>query len=239
MLLDIIVIVIVAAFVIWGFLRGIVKSLISAVGTLISSVMAISLSEPLASGIYRNMLSVSLIEKIEDATKAAQQSGSGNIIDKIMDSLPDFINNSLFNFGISQKELSGAASKGPEALETLLSPIVISALTVVIAIVIFLVMTVVVKIVSRIVRKAVEDSGMDFINRFFGALVGLVEGFVIVILAAFLIRIVTPHLQKVPEIISDESISDSVIFKGVYDSEIMTKAVSLITVSPNVGTSDE
>ena len=47
-------------------------------------------------------------------------------------------------------------------------------------------------------------------------------------------RIAIPHMNEVPELFTDESISDSYVFRGIYDSPILREVISNTTDSPNV-----
>lgn len=231
--LDILVIIIVAVLAFLGFKKGIAKTGVSIAGTVLASVLTMFLSNPIAEAIYRGGFRTTIIEKTEDATKLFKQSGKGSLIESILKTMPKFVNYSLSNFGISQKQLSSAASKSPEEVEKLIAPIVISFISVFVSIGLFILLSVIIKLVSKALCAAIDDSYLSTINRFFGGVVGIIEGFVIVIVAAFVIRITTPHLKEIPEIISDDSISQSTVFKGIYDSPILTDFIASNTKSPN------
>lgn len=233
--LDILVIIILAVFVVIGFRNGIARTVVSVVGTLIASALSMFLANPVAEGIYNGVIKTSLTEKIEDAMKMSSQTGSGNLIDNILNTMPDFVNRSLFNFGISTKEFSTAISHGASAIEELLSSIIISFISVFVSLFLFIILMVIIKLVSKMIVAAIDDSAIGTVNRFLGALIGLVEGFVVVIVIAFVIRIAVPHFEKTPKIISEESISQSTVFKGIYDSPMLAQFIADNTMSPNPG----
>lgn len=239
MILDALVIIVIAVFVIIGFLKGAAKTVISVIGTLVTSAFSMFLANPIAEYIYRTAIKASLIEKVEGAIKNSQVGDTVTLIDSILDTLPGFVNNSLFNFGISTKELTGAASKGAEAIETLLAPIVVSFMSIIVALILFTVFMIVVKIIIRVICSAIDSSALSVPNRFLGALIGLIEGFVIVFLAMFILRLCIPHIEEVPEILSDNYISDTTVFKGIYDSEFLTEFVSSNSESPNYNSTSE
>ena len=97
----------------------------------------------------------------------------------------------------------------------------------------FLLISVIIKLVTKLINSKIDNSYVGVINRVLGAVIGIIEGFVLILVIAFIIRIAVPHLKHVPEIISDESISQSTIFKGIYDSPILTGVVETNTESPN------
>lgn len=231
--LDIMVIIVLAVFVVIGFRKGIAKTVVSVVGTFVASLLSIALSNPIAEGIYNSVIKTSLIEKIEEAMKMSDQTGSGSLVDNILKTMPDFVNKSLFNFGISTKEISSAISHGASAVEEMLSSIIVSFISIFVSLCTFIILMVIIKLVGRIICSFIDDTAIGTVNRFFGALVGLLEGFAVVIVIAFLIRIAVPHFENTPNIISAESISQSTVFKGIYNSSLLTDYIENSTMSPN------
>lgn len=232
-MLDVLVILLVAVFAILGFKKGIAKTAVSIVGTIIASVLSMFLSTPIAEAIYQGGFKTALTEKIENAMKLFMQSGQGSLVESIMKTMPKFVNNSLKSYGISTQQLNSAAGKGAAQVEQLIRPIIISFISVIVSIVLFVLLMVIIKLISKFIVNAIDDSALGGVNRFLGAVVGIIEGFVIVLVVAFIIRITIPHLKEVPEIISDESISQSTVFKGIYESPFLTQFVETSTSSPN------
>lgn len=231
--LDFLVIVIVAVFAFFGFKKGIMKTIVSIVGTFIASLLTMLLSNPIAEAIYYGLFDDVIVEKAYDASKLFKQSGEGQLIDKILQTMPKFVGNSLPGFGISQKSLSAAAAAGAEKVEELLRPIVISFISLIVSVILFILISVIIKFISRFINDRIDDSYIGTVNRFFGAVIGIIEGFVLILVIAFVIRIAVPHLKTVPDIISNESISQSTVFKGIYDSPILTGIIAADTQSPN------
>lgn len=234
--LDVLVIIIIGVFVVIGFKKGLIKTVVSVIGTFLASALSVFLSNPISEYIYRVAIKTTFIEKVETAMKTAAAAGSGSIFEKLMATFPDFITNSLSNFGISSSLISGAVSNGAEAVETLLAPVIISFISIFVAFLLFMLLMVIIKLISKVVCAAVDDSVIGIVNRFFGGLLGLAEGFIIVILAVFVIHMALPHTKVPPVIFSDEVISDSFIFKGIYDSKILNEIGILSTESPSFTT---
>ena len=216
-----------------GFNKGVAKTAISIAGTIVSSILTMFLSGPIAEAIYKGGFKQRIIEKVTDASKLFAQSGEGSLIDKILATMPHFVNNSLGNFGLSKNKLADFAQQGPEQVEKALAPIIISFISVFVSIGLFLLISIIIKLICRVIAANVDDSYIGTANRFLGAVVGIIEAFVVVIVAAFIIRLTVPHLEKVPEIITDETISQSTVFKGIYDSPILTDFIGKNTKSPN------
>jgi len=233
-MLDLLCIITVAVFVIFGFHKGIIQTVISVIGTVISSVLSMVLADPVAEAIYNGGIKSALIQKMEESLKLSRQLSSGDPSGDILKSLPQFIKNSMPGFKVTSRGLSSALQQSPESAEKLLRPIIISFMSVFVSVFLFMIFMVIIKIVIKIFASSLGDSGFSIIDSFFGALIGLIEGFAVVILAVFIIRISIPHLEHVPEIISDETISESYVFEGIYDSPLMTGFVKGATKSPNI-----
>ena len=78
-----------------------------------------------------------------------------------------------------------------------------------------------------------SDSPLGMLDSVAGGAVSIIEAFVILMVAAFVLRMATPHMAVVPKPISEKSISESTVFKGVYNSPIIIGLVSSVTDSPN------
>ena len=233
-MLDLLCIAVVAVFAILGFNKGVLKTFFSVIGTVVASAISMVLASPIAEAIYNGGIKGSLIQKMEDNMKINKQLSSGDPTSQILKSLPEFIENSMKSFKVSSGGLSNALSQGPEVAEKLLRPIIISFMSIFVSVFLFVILMVIIKILINIFGASLGESGLSIIDSFCGALVGLLEGFAVVILVAFIVRISIPHLDHVPEIISDETISESFVFEGIYDSPLMRDFVKGATKSPNI-----
>lgn len=230
--LDIFVIIAVIVFAVIGYKKGIIKTIISLVGSILASLMSIVLSKPIAEAVYNAGIKPTVISKSESALKLVGQEG-GSFAEKLMDTLPGFVKNSIGKFGITTVDISSASQHGAAQIERTLAPIFISFISVIVSVILFIIFIIIVKIVCKLVYNAVDSGPLNVIDSLSGAVIGIAEGFVIVLIVAFIIRISSPHMKNVPEIISNDSISQSTVFKGIYNSPILTGLVSMATNSPN------
>lgn len=232
--LDILTVIVILIFAVLGYRKGILKTVISIIGTLLASLMSSVLSNPIAEAIYNGGFKPTILAKSESAMKLAQQEGT-SYLDSLMETMPKFVGNSLKGFGITAPDLSAAANNGAAQIERTLSPIIISFISVIVSIVLFAALLVVAKFVCAMIYKTMDETPLNFFDGLVGGVIGILEGFILIMLAAFIIRIATPHMKKAPDIISAESISHSTVFEGIYDSPILTGIVSAVTDSPNTG----
>lgn len=232
-LLDIIVIALVVAFAAFGYHKGIIRSVISLISTLLSSLMSTVLSKPIAEAIYNGSVKPIVLSKSEDTIKLVHDKGL-SFIDSFTETMPEFIVNSLNGFGLTSLDIHSAAQFGAAQIERTVAPIVISFLSVITSVLLFFLLRLIAGTVQKLIDRALEEKHISFIDSFTGAVVGIAEAFIIVLLAAFVIRTAQPHLKNPPEFISEAAISKTVVFKGIYNSPIITGLVSSVTDSPNL-----
>lgn len=233
-MLDLLCVGAIAVFVVFGFKKGIITSIISLVGTVVATVISMVLSSPIATAIYNGGMKAALIQKMEENLKLSRELSSGDPSADILKSLPGFVAKSMPSFKVSTPGFAGALAKGPEIAEEMLRPIIISFMSIFVSIFLFIILLVVLKIVIKIISASLDNTGLSIIDRFVGGLIGLLEGFAIVILVAFIVRISIPHLEHVPKLIQQDVISESYVFNGVYNSPYMIDLVKGTTESPNI-----
>ena len=231
--LDIVSIIVIVVFAVSGYKKGVLKTVISTVGTLLCWLISSVLSKPIAEAIYNGGFKSAIVSKTESALKLTAQEG-GSFIENLMTSLPNFVGNSLAGFNINTADISNSAAKsGAAQVEKILAPVVISFISVIVAGVLFCVLLAVVKIICKLIYNTMDDSPLNIIDAIAGGIVSIAEAFIILMAASFILRIATPHMAKVPEVISDTSISESLVYKGIYNSHILTELVADVTDSPN------
>lgn len=227
--LDVVVIIILIVFTASGYKQGFLKSIASVMGSLISSLMSAVLSKPIAEAIYNSTFKSAVVSKIDSAMKATGE----DFLNKFLDSMPDFIGSSLQGFNISTANLTAASAQGAAQLERVIAPIFISFISIITTILLFVVLLIISRFVSRFMGDSLDDTPLGSVDSFMGGIIGMMEGFVIITLCAFILRISLPHMNKAPNFLSDTSISQTIVFKGIYDSPIVTGLVSAVTDSPN------
>ena len=232
-MLDLLTIAVIAVFVFIGFKKGVARTALSFVSKMLSLMISILLSKPIAESFYESSIKPSLISKIDSAIKTAAQTQKQNVLDEIIKTFPSFIRNSIPNFDITNQTLNHAITKGSNAVEGVLRPVIISFATLIISIILFLAISITAKIIINIVCDKMDVVTKGMVDSFFGSLVGLIEGFIVIIAAAFILRIALPHMQEPPQLFSDESITQSYVFKGIYDSDILREIIVNTTNSPN------
>ncbi len=230
--LDAFAVIVVVVFAALGYGKGVLKTLVSLGGSILASILSAVLSKPIAMAIYEALFKRTVISKSEEAMKYVMQHG-GSYVDEFLNSLPGFISSSIAKFGITPADISAQSEQGAVQVERTLSPVFVSFISVITSIVLFIAFMIAVKLICRMIYRSLDGTTIGTFDSMAGAIVGILEGFIIVMLAAFVMRISVPHMQHVPDFMSDTAISQSVVYKGVYNSPIVTKLVSGVSDSPN------
>lgn len=230
--LDAFTVIIVVIFAALGYKKGVLKTFVSLGGSILASILSAILSKPIAAAIYNSIFKRTVISKSEEAMKYVLQHG-GSYVDEFLKSLPGFMSSSISKFGITPADISAQSEQGAVQVERTLAPVFISFISVITAIVLFIALMIAVKLICRMIYRALDGTTIGTFDSAAGAVVGILEGFIIVMLAAFVMRISVPHMQNVPTFMSDSAISQSIVYKGVYNSPIVTKLVSDVSDSPN------
>ena len=234
-MLDILTIAVIFVFVIIGYKKGIARTALSFMTTLVSVMISIFLSNPIAEKIYDTAVKPSLTSKIESAVKTAATSGEKTLIDEILKTLPNPIRNSLPNFSITNEKLNSAISSSAQTVEGVLRPVIVSFMTYIICFILFIAISITARIVINIICDKMDVVTKGVIDSFFGSLVGLIEGFLIVTALTFILHIALPHIKEPPQLLSDETISQSYVFKRIYDSDILVELIEMTSGSANTG----
>lgn len=218
--LDIIILALLAAFLIGGMRRGAVKTLINVLGTVAAVTVAIWLGQHAAKWIYTTFFQQDLIHNMSQQIMASGGSDVQSGVHSALGALPDFVLRLLPNFGIDAAQIGPAvqntADATAKAVETVISPVIISLLSIVAMLVLFALLMLVVKLASHAIDAVFHLPVLHGVNSFFGAVLGLVEGILFVLLIVFLIKLFVPTLSDAPQFFNKEAIEGTFIFKHLY-----------------------
>lgn len=227
MILDIIIIGIIALMTIIGYKRGIVKSLYGLIILAAAGFLAYLCGKLLAEFIYDNYILSSITDSVNESFESSKVNSSA-VSANIFDSMPDFIANLLSGFGITQKGFSTTLNSASDfsqnavlvAVEKVIKPIIISAISVFMTIILFILFILLFKLLGRYFLKLFEAPVIRSINALLGGVLGLCEGVLIVLLVIIIIRISASFTKSV--IISKDLIDSSFIFKNVYNLDFLS-----------------
>ncbi len=188
---------IVLIFILIGAFRGIIRTLLNLIGLALNGFLSYFIAGPLAQGLYDSFFRQALTERIREAIA---QNGVSFAVDSAVSAMPDWLANAV---GLSEK-LSGQnleqLAKGvvlsddqtlamAQAVERVLAPVAVALLTIITVFVLFTLIMIIIKIIIRLIIKALDGSVLRTADRVLGAIVGGVEGAVIVLFLCALLNI--------------------------------------------------
>ena len=188
---------IVLIFILIGAFRGIIRTLLNLIGLALNGFLSYFIAGTLAQGLYDSFFRQALTERIREAIA---QNGVSFAVDSAVSAMPDWLANAV---GLSEK-LSGQnleqLAKGvvlsddqtlamAQAVERVLAPVAVALLTIITVFVLFTLIMIIIKIIIRLIIKALDGPVLRTADRVLGAIVGGVEGAVIVLFLCALLNI--------------------------------------------------
>ncbi len=188
--LDLILVVIFAAFVFEAVKKGFVLSFLELVAVILAFVMAYTFSPTVAQMAYDGFVKESVIETIEtqidENVSLSETSAKAQLI---IESIPDYVVSFADTMGISVEDIKNDVAEtnitsenvATELVEKIAQPIIIGVLTAlsftVLAIVLLFVLKLVAKLISRIFRLPIIKT----INKTLGGVLGACKGLAVII----------------------------------------------------------
>ncbi len=188
--LDLILVVIFAAFVFEAAKKGFVLSFLELVAAILAFVMAYSFSPTVAQMAYDGFVKESVIETIEtqiDENVSLSETSAKTQL--VIESIPDYVVSFADTMGISVEDIKNEVAQteitsenvATELVDKIAQPIIVGVLTAlsftILAIVFLIVLKFVAKLISRIFRLPVIKT----INKTLGGVLGACKGFAVII----------------------------------------------------------
>ncbi len=219
-ILDVILVVLAAIFIFDGFKRGAVRSLVDILGYVVVLALASWLSAFVADLVFNSFMKPSLITTVnESLVNTAQQDVNSKAID-LFNSLPGFVSNTLRFYGVSENTLGSAvqlsSENAAEEVVGYLSPIFINLLKTLGFSVLFVSLMTIFKVFSRTLVRIFRLPLLKQVNELLGIVCGALKCAILVLVVCLILRMTIPAMNNVPEILSQDTIDSTIIFKNVY-----------------------
>ena len=199
LILDGIVVVIILCLIVKSYQKGLLRTLVSAIGHLVSCVVAYLGSRALAEACYRLFFRDKLIASIEQAIEgAAADADLSGQMNAVWESLPGYLQAMLSAVGVNASELSGQLSNQVEESArtmsvtitgTVLYPVIYMLLQGIFFLILFAACAVLVRCLVRVLKGVERIPVIGPVNALLGGAMGLIEGLVIVFVAAVAVRL--------------------------------------------------
>lgn len=180
--------VIILLLILIGAYRGIIRTLLNLIGLALNAFLSYYISGPLAQGMYDTFFKQTVITKIQEAVA---QKGVSVAYESTLSALPDWlskmvgaayqltgqgIDKLVSNYNLSNDQTLSIA----KAIEAQLAPAIVAVMAVIIVFVLFFLLMIIIKLIIRLILRALNGRVLRTVDRFFGGLLGGVEGVLLV-----------------------------------------------------------
>ena len=216
-LIDGILLIIVALFVITSARRGFVRVLVEAVGIVAAVIFTLTVCTPLSVATYDKIIEPPIIsttnEQVHDTVEET--------VDSLIEILPDFLQGYIESSGIADQivaENNGEISNSTtdyitEISQNTIKPVTVRILSTIYSVVIFTVAVVIVKILAGILNKTFSFSIVGKLNKTLGGLCGLIKGVAFVLVLCYVIKFLLPITDNGIWIFNAQNIEQTYIFR--------------------------
>lgn len=222
-ILDIIVLAIILFVAIRSAKKGFVRILIEVVGLIAVSVFAFSVSTPLANATYDKFIEPALIDSIKEEIDELSYIDTNIIVEEsVLKNLPQFLKNSVENFGFSYQSISktlsanienGANAAAVAVSKDVIKPAIVNIISLLYSAILIIFLSFIVRLLAKAINKIISFSFADKLNRFLGGITGIFKGIILAILICNLISLIISFTNNGFFIFTSENIENTYIFK--------------------------
>lgn len=228
--LDITTVVIIILITATSIKRGLITSIIEFVGGILSAVVSAFLGWFFAIAGYN----MSFKSVIMNSVDSVIYKDGGFISENIFNALPKMVQNSLGFDGINSSNFLNSSTVNnsntiTEAIEQQVSPYVISYMTKISMVVFFTIFMVIIITLSSKFSKYFANNDLKIFNNIFSALFGLVKAIFIIMTLIILVDAIVLSLDADSYNAFNNAVNSSVLFKLIYNVNIPSFIISIIT----------
>lgn len=232
-ILDVGIIIILLFFVFLGVKRGAVRAFLNFASIIAAGILSSWLGKLIAEFIYTTFVQKGVTDSIAKAmVDNANQIGTDSYITAVLQSIPEYIRQSLYAFGInindlqssigSQESITTWVNSAAGQIERAIAPVYMALISLATIIIIFVLLMIVRKFVVGALCSVFNLPILKQVNGLLGSILGLLEGVIIVFLICLLLHIMLPYWSDVPKIFSPDVIQSTAVFKHFYNCGIFS-----------------
>lgn len=224
-LLDAGIILLFAIFIVSGLKRGLVRSLIGFVATVIAIVLSMYLSKITSIFIYDNFIKNNLLVQINDILNEYVGRDLNEKTAAVFNELPKILSNTLMFCGVTSNVvgdvIENSTGNASYELVKLFSPTIISVIRTILVPFIFIIIYTPLNFLNRVIGRIFKVPGLRQIDQVLGAIIGALKGFLLIVLITFLLKMFLPMMSNIPDIFSKNTIESTFLFKEFYRDNII------------------
>lgn len=232
MIFDIILVVIFLLLIIVNARRGAARALAGIINAVISYFAATALGKILSVGLYNWLVRPS----IDNAAAQAVNNIGANAASAFSNALPGWLKGVLSIsdenlYAVLTDSLGGSAEAVSRSVNDAVQPIAVSVIAFFVTLILFILLYLFIgKLVINPILRLFELPVIRGINRFLGALIGLVDAFLVVSMMAYLLRLLLANINFQSSWLNESTIYNSFIFYHFYSGNIFTALCSWIGI---------
>ncbi|MCQ4022136.1 MULTISPECIES: CvpA family protein [unclassified Ruminococcus] len=216
--LDGIILLLLAVFVISGIYKGLIRSAINLIGTLVSAYLSIILGKAFAQWIYASFIKQGIITSVTDSLQGTVEQGTVTTVEQITENLPDLIKALVPNISESP-QLQGVVDSGIDyaasTVEQIVAPIIIGICSAALTVVLFVLIMFAVRFFSRMANKLCRVPILYGVNRTLGGVLGFLKGSVLIMLFVSILKLFSGFDASY-----SQEINNTILFKLFYNFNI-------------------
>ena len=236
-MLDVAVILILLLAVFVGYKRGFVKSVIKLVGCILAVIVAGVLSPMVAGGIFDTFVSNGLQESMASQMTSADAESALAGIRNMLDGLPEPVVNALESSGLGtpeqmlenvQESLSGGVEAVSQAVVVkVIRPVAVALLGALCFFILFILLIILVAVLANLINKVCSIPVLKQMNGALGAVMGALEGAVVVLVAVTVVQLIAASSAQ-DKWISSKDIQDSFLVSRIAQVNPLTDSLQSI-----------
>ena len=231
MILDLILIALLLIFIIIGCRRGAMATVAGLVMSFAAYLVAAWAAKLISVYIYTNYILTAIRDSVGASVRKLAD-GTISSLNEVIDSLPPMIK---LLVGASGDDLkmdtyySDMTAAATDIVDKAVRPVAVGFLSIVLTVLLFIVLSFIFKkLLLKPLLKTFDIPVLSGVNRFFGGVIGAVEGVLAVCMLAYLLRLILPYTDSSSPVLNESTIYNSFIFYHFYSGNIFTMLSSWI-----------
>lgn len=218
LILDLFVISVFGIFIFLGFKNGVINAFLSFASSVFAGILSVYFAGNVSSWVYFGIIGPAIRRKVESLI-VNHSLTSENFLNHLPKFITEYLNaNGITSFSLDHIINNNAYNIIPQKVFELFAPVVINALKSVFVVVLFVIFIVLSKVVIRFILRFFKSSLIRKANTLLGCLFGFLKAYVVLMMLMCCVRSVFCISGKMPDLLSEESISNTAIFKGMYNN---------------------
>ncbi|MGI6264075.1 MAG: CvpA family protein [Acutalibacteraceae bacterium] len=227
--LDVLIVVILGISLHMGYRHGLVRSVVKLIGCVAALVLAVTLSHPVGEWTYdtffQSRVESGLSDRVEQSSGRSVRDTAREAIEELPGGVRAFLGDSqwldeaLAKFDDSvtyeKQEIVTAVSRD------IIRPVAVTLLGVIAFLLLFILLLIAVALLAKLVGKLARIPGLRQVDGALGALLGLIEGVVIVLAAVALIQVAVTSAGD-DAWLTKKDVDQTVVFGWVADHDPLT-----------------